>query len=101
MVAPTCCKRSDGCRCKAPAVTVAVATLAAAESTLAPAAVLEATAKDGPTLNERIAWLTERGLLSPSKGLSEEQVVQQYDTLSKCALGKAVGEESRVTSFAA
>ena len=59
-----------------------------------PVATVEATAADGPTLNERVAWLTERGLLSPSKGLSEEQVVRQYDTLSKCAFGKAVGEES-------
>ena len=76
MAVPTCCKCSYGCHCKAPTVTVAVATLAAAEGTLAPVAALEAMAADGPTLDERIAWLTERGLLSPSEGLSEEQVVQ-------------------------
>ena len=72
-----------------------MATPAAAEGALAPAAALKATVADGPTLNDRISWLTERGLLSPSKGLSEEQVVRQYDVLSKCAFGKAVGEESR------
>ena len=60
-----------------------------------PAAAFEATATDGPTFDERVAWLTERGLLSPTKGLSEEQVARQYDALSKCAFGKAVGEESR------
>ena len=40
-------------------------------------------------------WLTERGLLSPEEGLGEEQVVWQYNMLSKCMFGKAVGEESR------
>ena len=84
------------CRCRMAAVAVAVATpAAAAEGTLAPAAALETTAVDGPMFDERVAWLTERGLLSPSEGLSEEQVVWQYDALSKCAFGKAVGEESR------
>ena len=58
-------------------------------------ATVKATAADGPTLDERVAWLTEPGLLSPSKGLSEEQVVRRYDALSKCAFGEAVGEESR------
>ena len=33
--------------------------------------------------------------MGPSKGLSEEQVVRQYDALSKCAFGKAVEEESQ------
>ena len=72
-----------------------MATPAATEGALAPAAALEATAADGPTFDERVTWLTERGLLSPSEGLSEEQVVRRYDVLSKCAFGEAVGEESR------
>ena len=76
-------------------VTVAVATPASTEGAVAPVAVVKATAADGPTLDERVAWLTEQGLLSPSKGLSEEQVVRRYDALSKCVVGKAVGEESR------
>ena len=62
---------------------------------MAPAVALEATAADGPTFDEQVAWLTERGLLSPSEGLSEEQVVWRYDALSKCAFGEAVGEESQ------
>ena len=72
-----------------------MATPAAAEGALAPAAVMEATAADGLTLDERVAWLTERGLLSPSEGLSKEQVERRYDALSKCAFGNAVREESR------
>ena len=44
---------------------------------------------------ERVAWLTERGLLSPSEGLSKDQVVRRYDVLSKCAFSAAVGEEAR------
>ena len=72
-----------------------MATLAAAEGAVPPAAAVKATAADGPTLDERIAWLTERGPLSPSEGLSEEQVVRQYNMLSKCAFGKAVREESQ------
>ena len=57
-------------------VTVAEATPATTEGALAPAAALEATAAYGPTFDERVAWLTERGLLSPSEGLSKEQVVR-------------------------
>ena len=76
-------------------VTVAVATPAAAEDAVAPAAAIKAMAADGSTLDERIVWLTERRLLSPSEGLSEEQVVWRYDAISKCAFGKAVREESR------
>ena len=84
------------CRCRTAAVAVAVATpAAAAEGALAPAVAIEAAATEGPTFDERVAWLTERGLLSPSKGLSEEQVVWRYDALSKCAFGEAIGEESR------
>ena len=71
-----------------------MATPAAAEGALVPAGALEAAAVDGPTFDERVAWLTERGLLSPIEGLSEEQVVRRYDALSKCAFGEAVGEES-------
>ena len=63
-------------RCKTAVVTVAVATPAAAEGALVPAVALEAVATEGPTFEERVAWLTERGLLSPSKGLSKEQVVR-------------------------
>ena len=72
-----------------------MATPATAEGALVPAAAMEAMAADGPTLCKRVTWLTKRGLLSPSKGLSEEQVVQQYDALSKCAFGEAVGEKSQ------
>ena len=78
-----------------PAVTVAVATPAAAEGVVVPAAAIEATAADSLTLDDRVAWLTERGLLSPSEGLGKEQVVRRYDALSKCAFSEAVGEESR------
>ena len=78
-----------------PGVAMAVATAAAAEGAVATAAAMEASAADGPTLKDRIAWLTERGLLSPSEGLSEDQVVRRYDGLSKCAFGECVGEESR------
>ena len=66
---------------------MAVATVAAAEGAAAPAAAMEASAADGPTLEDRVAWLTERGLLSPSEGLSVDQVVRRYDALSKCAFG--------------
>ena len=59
-----------------PAVTVAMDTPAAAEGALAPAATLEAAAADELTFDDRVAWLTERGLLSPTKGLSKEQVVR-------------------------
>ena len=76
-------------------VAVAEATAAAAEGALEPAAAIEVTAADGPTLDDKIAWLTDWGLLSPSEGLSEDQVVRRYDALSKCAFGKSVGEESR------
>ena len=31
----------------------------------------------------------------PGRRLSEGQVVQQYNALSKCTFGEAVGEESR------
>ena len=48
-----------------------------------------------PTFDEIAAWLTERGLLGPEKGLSEEQVVRQYNVLSKCPFGGMVREESQ------
>ena len=48
-----------------------------------------------PTFDKMAAWLTKRGLLGPEESLSEEQVVQQYNALSKCAFGRAVREESR------
>ena len=76
-------------------VTGAVATPAATEGASVSAVALEAAATEGPMFDERVAWLTKRGLLSPSKGLSEEQVVRKYDVLSKCAFGEAVEEESR------
>ena len=89
-----CCRQSDGCRCISPVVAVAEATAAAAEGALEPAAAIEVTAADGPTLDDKIAWLMDRGLLSPSEGLSEGQVVRRYDALSKCAFGECVGEKS-------
>ena len=71
---------------------MAEATATTAEGALESAAATEVSAADGPTLNDKIAWLTDRGLLSPSEGLSEDQVVRQYNALSKCAFGKSVGE---------
>ena len=76
------------------AVTVAVAAPATAEGASAPAAPVNVKTTEEPTFNERVAWLTKRGLLGPSEGLSKEQVVQQYNALSKCTFGEAVGEES-------
>ena len=67
----------------------------AAEGALAPAAAADVKAVEEPTFNEMAAWLTKRGLLGSSKGLSKEQVVRQYSILSKCVFGKAVGEEPR------
>ena len=60
-----------------------------------PAAAVDDKAVEEPTFDERAAWLTKQGLVSLSEGLSKEQVVRRYDTLSKCALGEAVREESR------
>ena len=58
-------------------------------------AAVDVKATEEPTFDEMKAWLTERGLLDPSEGLSEEQVVRRYNVHSKCAFGDAVGEESR------
>ena len=68
---------------------------AAAKSTPAPAAAADVKSTKEPTFNKMAAWLMECGLLSPAKGLSEGQVVQQYNALSKCTFGDVVGEESR------
>ena len=57
-------------------VAVAVATSTTAEGAVVPVAAMEASAADGPTLEDRVAWLTERGLLSLSEGLSEDQVLR-------------------------
>ena len=35
------------------------------------------------TYNRMVVWLTERGVLSPEEGLSEERVMWQYNVLSK------------------
>ena len=94
-VAPICCTAGKGGRCGIAVVTGAVATPAANEGASAPAVAFEAATTEGPTFDKRVAWLTERGLLSPSEGLSEEQVVRRHEALSKCAFGEAVGEEAR------
>ena len=46
------------------------------------------------TFDEMMAWLTEHGLLNPEESLSNKQVVQQYNALSKCAFGKVFREDS-------
>ena len=58
-------------------------------------AALNVKAAEEPTFDEMKAWLTEQRLLDLSIGLSEEQAVHQYNALSKCAFGNAVGEESQ------
>ena len=57
-------------------VAVAVATSTTAEGAVVPVAAMEASAADGPTLEDRVAWLTEQGLLRLSEGSSKEQVVR-------------------------
>ena len=56
-------------------------------------------AVEDPTFDEIEAWLTGRGLLNRNEGLGEEQVERQYNMLSKCMLGNAVGEDSRHAFF--
>ena len=71
--------------------TVAVAVPAAAEGAPVPAAAADVWGVEEPTLDKMVACLTEHGLLSPEEGLGEEQVMWQYNALSKCVFGKAVG----------
>ena len=93
--ARTCCSHDHGHVCSVCTATIAVNAPAAAEGVSVPAAALDVKAAQEPTFDERAAWLTKRGLLNPSEGLSEEQVVRRYNALSKCTFGNSVGEESR------
>ena len=87
-MARTCCSHGRKCRCSARGATVAVAAPAAAEGAPAPAATADIKGVEEPTFDKMAAWLTEHGLLSPEESLSKEQVVWQYNALSKCAFGK-------------
>ena len=91
-----CYNHGPGCQQgSALMATVSVAAPAATEGALAPAAAAGIKGMEEPTYDEIKAWLTDCGLFSPEEGLSEEQVVWLYNTLSKCTFGKAVREESR------
>ena len=68
---------------------------AAAEEAPAFSAAADFRGAEKPTYAEVEAWLKERGLLNPEEGLSEEQVVQHYNMLSKCMFDEAVRVKSR------